>query len=126
MLPAEIEKQLSEIDQQCEALAAAVDSGDPISLEAVSAHLRQSAVDLSRSQGVSSLGAQAKQEFKTRLQKIAAGVGVQRGGVARDAAVVERGLHAMMPAMRETTYGQAAGPYGAATRQSGAFKLLSA
>jgi len=126
MLSAEIEKQLSGIEQQCEALAVAIDNGDPVSLEAVSTHLRQAAVDLSRSQGVSALDAQAVQEFKTRLQKIAGSVGIQRGGLARHAAVVERGLHAMVPATRESTYGQAAGPYGSATRQSGAFKLLSA
>lgn len=126
MLSAEIEKQLSDIEQRCEMLTAAVDHGDPVSLEAASTHLRQSAVDLSRALEVSFLDAQATQEFKMRLQKIVRGVGVQRGGLARRAAVVERALHAMVPATRESTYGQAAGPYGSTGRQSGAFKRLSA
>jgi len=126
MLPAQIEKQLSEIEQQCAALAEAVSSGEPVSLEAASTQLRQLAVELARSQEVSHLDAQTMQVFKARLQKVVGGIGAQRGSLARRAAVVERGLNAMMPATRESTYGQAAGPYGAAAKQSGAFKLLTA
>jgi hypothetical protein len=40
--------------------------------------------------------------------------------------VVERTLHAMVPATRESTYAQSNGPYAGAGRQSGAFKLLAA
>jgi len=126
MLPAQIEKQLSEIEQQCAALAEAVNSGEPVSLETSSTQLRQLAVELARSQEVSHLDAQTIQAFKARLQKVVVGIGAQRGSLARRAAVVERGLNAMMPATRESTYGQAAGPYGAAAKQSGAFKLLTA
>ncbi|MBI3531013.1 MAG: hypothetical protein HY068_00735 [Burkholderiales bacterium] len=126
MLSAQIEKQLSEIEQQCAVLTAAVDSGEPVALEAASTQLRQLAVDLSRSQEVAHLDAQATQAFKTRLQKVVGGIGAQRGSLARRAAIVERGLNAMVPATRESTYGQAAGPYGAAAKQSGAFKLLTA
>ena len=126
MLSAQIEKQLSEIEQQCAALTEAVNSGEPVSLETASAQLRQLAVDLSRSPEVFQLNAQATQLFKARLQKVVGGIGVQRGSLARRAAVVERGLNAMVPATRESTYGQAAGPYGAAGKQSGAFKLLTA
>lgn len=126
MLSAQIEKQLSEIEQQCEALTEAVNSGEPVSLETASAQLRQLAVDLSRSPEVFQLNAQATQLFKARLQKVVGGIGAQRGSLARRAAVVERGLNAMVPATRESTYGQAAGPYGAAAKQSGAFKLLTA
>lgn len=126
MLPAQIEKQLSEIEQQCAALAEAVNSGEPISLETASTQLRQLAVELARSHEVSHLDAQTMPAFKARLQKVVVGIGAQRGSLARRAAVVERGLNAMMPATRESTYGQAAGPYGAAAKQSGAFKLLTA
>ena len=126
MLSAEIEKQLSEIEQQCEVLAAAVDGGDPVSLEISSTRLRQSAVDLFRSLDVSCLDPQSMRAFKTRLQKIVRGIGAQRGGLARRTAVVERGLHAMVPATREPTYGQATSPYGAVGRQTGAFKQLTA
>jgi hypothetical protein len=126
MLSAELEKQLSMIEQQCEILTATVDSGDPVSLEAASTQLRQAAVDLARSPEVSSLDAQATQAFRRRLQTIVNCVGFQRGGLARRAAVVERTLNAMVPATRESTYGQAAGPYGSTGRQSGAFKRLSA
>lgn len=126
MLSAQIEKQLSEIEQQCAALTEAVNSGEPVSLETASAQLRQLAVDLSRSPEVFHLNPQATQVFKARLQKVVGGIGVQRGSLARRTAVVERGLNAMVPATRESTYGQAAGPYGAAGKQSGAFKLLTA
>lgn len=126
MLSAQLEKQLSEIEQQCAVLTAAVDSGEPMSLEAVSTQLRQLALDLTRSQEVALLDAQAMRAFKARLQKVAGWIGAQRGSLARRAAVVERGLNAMVPATRESTYGQAAGPYGSAAKQSGAFKFLSA
>jgi hypothetical protein len=126
VLSAQIEKQLSEIEQQCAALTAAVDSGEPVSLEAASTQLRQLAVDLSQSQEIAHLDAQATQAFKARLQKVVGGIGAQRGSLARRAAVVERGLNAMVPATRESTYGQAASPYGSAVKQSGAFKFLSA
>lgn len=126
MLSAQIEKQLSDIEQQCAALTDAVNSGEPVSLEMVSTQLRQMAVDLSRSPEVFQLNAQATQAFKARLQKVVGGIGAQRGSLARRAAVVERGLNTMMPATCESTYSQVAGPYGNAAKQSGAFKLLTA
>jgi len=126
MLSADLEQQLSDIEQQYAQLALAVEQGDTDALESVSVHLRHSAVELAHTLERAALDAPARQAFALRLQKVAAGVGVQRGGVARRAAAVERALNAVVPATREVTYGKAAGPYGAASRQTGAFKRLAA
>ena len=112
MLPAALEQQLSEIEQQGEALASALGDNDAVALEALGLRLRQAAIQLAHSTEVAALDGLPKR--------------AQRSGLARRAAVVERALHAMVPATRESTYGQHASPYGAPGRQSGAFKTLAA
>ena len=126
MLPAALEQQLSEIEQQGEALASALGDNDAVALEALGLRLRQAAIQLAHSTEVAALDGLPKREFKSRLAALAQQLGAQRSGLARRAAVVERALHAMVPATRESTYGQHASPYGAPGRQSGAFKTLAA
>lgn len=124
MLPSEIEHQLSQIEAQCEALAAAVVEGEPQALEALATQFRQAAVDLTRTVEALNLDRAAVHAFKLRLKKLALTVAIQRGSLARQAAVTERALHALVPATQDQTY--ASGPYGGAARQSGAFKVLTA
>lgn len=119
MLPAEIEKPLSLIELQCEAVAAAVASGEPQALEGASDALRQAAVDFVGLMD-SQVGAlQAGPELRTRLKKLATQLTIQREGLIRRSVVVERALHAMVPATRKSTY---APPVG---RASG-YKAFSA
>lgn len=124
MLPTEIEQQLSQIEDQCEALAAAVVDGEPQALEALTTRFRQAALDLTRSVEASDLDRADVHDFKLRLKKLALSVAIHRGSLARQAALTERALHALVPATQEQTY--ASGPYGGAARQSGAFKVLTA
>jgi hypothetical protein len=126
MLNPEIEKPLSRIESQYDALSTAVNSGDPAVLESTGVALRQAAVEFSSLlEGLATKG-QIDRELKARLKKLAKGLAVQRESLIRRTVVVERALHAMVPATRESTYAQNSGPYAGAGRQSGAFKLLAA
>jgi hypothetical protein len=126
MLSPEIEKPLSQIESQYNAVAAAVSSGDPVSLDAASIALRQAAVDFSGLLQALPADALSANELKLRLKKLGRGLASQREGLIRRTVVVERALHAMVPGARESTYAQSGGPYVGAGRQTGAFKLLAA
>jgi hypothetical protein len=126
MLSPEIEKPLSQIESQYNAVAAAVSSGDPVSLDAASIALRQAAVDFSGLLQTLPADALSANELKLRLKKLGRGLASQREGLIRRTVVVERALHAMVPGARESTYAQSGGPYVGAGRQTGAFKLLAA
>jgi hypothetical protein len=126
MLSPEIEKPLVQIEVQFNAVAAAVNSGDPVALETLSTALRKAAADLFSLLEAAPADSRSLKELKTRLKKISSGLGIQRESMIRRTVVVERALHAMVPATRQSTYTQSAGPYAGPGRQSGAFKLLAA
>jgi hypothetical protein len=126
MLSPAIEKPLSQIEGQFKDISAAVDSGDPAVLEAAGLALRQAAVEFFNLLGGLSADVRSGKELKARLKMLANGLAIQRQGLIRRTVVVERALHAMVPATRESTYAQSCGPYAAAGRQTGAFKMLAA
>lgn len=107
MLPAELEKPLALIELQCQAVAAAVTSGEPQALEAASQALRQAAVDFSDFMERTGAAAQAGPQLRLRLKKIATQLGMQREALLRRSAVIERGLHALVPSTQKTTYAPA-------------------
>ncbi len=119
MLNDALETSLLQIELQCESVAAAVASGEPQALEGASNALRQAAVDLSAL--VQRLGgaAQAGPELHTRLKKLAGVLNIQRENLLRRSAVVERSLHALVPATRKSTYAAPAG-------RAGGYKAFSA
>jgi predicted transcriptional regulator len=95
-------------------------------LATASAALRQGAIDLSvLLQRVTPIDLKNK-SLKSRLNRLAAGMVSQRESLIRRAVLVERALNAIVPATRTGTYAQAAGPYGSAGKQTGAFKYLAA
>lgn len=126
MLIPDIENALSRIESQCAALSTAVNSGDPVALESASKVLRQAAVDFSGLLGGLAPGVASGVELKARLKKLSSTLAIQRESVIRRTVVIERALHAMVPATRESTYAQSGNPYAGAGRQTGAFKLLAA
>lgn len=107
MLPAELEKPLALMELQCQAVAAAVASGEPTGLESASQALRQTAVDFSIF--MESLGGavQAGPELRARLKRLASNLGIQRENLLRRSAVIERGLHALVPSTQKSTYAPA-------------------
>jgi len=119
MLPAEIEKPLSLIELQCEAVAAAVATGEPQMLENASNALQQAALDFSGLMDRLDGAQQAGPELRARLKKLAVQLNIQRENLIRRSVVVERALHAMVPATRKSTYAAPAG-------RAGGYKAFSA
>lgn len=119
MLPAEIEKPLSLIELQCEAVAAAVATGEPQRLENASNALQQAALDFSGLMDRLGGAQQAGPELRARLKKLAVQLNIQRENLIRRSVVVERALHAMVPATRKSTYAAPAG-------RAGSYKAFSA
>ena len=119
MLPAEIEKPLSQIEMQCESVAAAVATGEPQMLETASNALQQAALGFASLMERLGGARQAGPELQARLKKLAVQLNIQRENLIRRSVVVERALHAMVPATRKSTY---AAPVG----RAGSYKAFSA
>ncbi len=109
MLPADIEKPLLLIELQCESVAAAVASGEPEALEGASHALRQAAVDFAGFMDSHGGAQQAGPELRARLKRLVTQLTIQRENLIRRSVVVERALHAMVPATRKNTYAAPAG-----------------
>ena len=107
MLPAELEKPLALMELQCQAVATAVASGNPIDLEAASQALRETAVDFSAFMGQLEGAAMAGPQLRIRLKKLATNLGIQREGLLRRSAMIERGLNALVPSTQKSTYAPA-------------------
>ncbi len=127
MLSPQIEQALSQVENQFDALSAALVSGDLSALEAASNGLRQIAVEFSgflQNLGPADL---SQQDLKRRMKRIAAGLAQQREALIRRSVGIERGLEVLLPTPSSAaTYAQASGPYGNGGKSSGAFKLLVA
>ncbi len=126
MSPAELEHLLSQVESQCHALAVAVGQSEPDVVRASSAALHKLAMDTAHFFAAQPNAAQTSRADCARLKRAAMSLTLQREQLVRRAAMNERALQALVPATREASYAQLAGPYGGAVRQSGAFSLLKA
>lgn len=126
MLPIRLEQALTEVEQRFNELSAALVSGAPTALLAVSSALRQQAVDFSALLQTLGPVERSDKTLKSRLQSIASGMVLQRQSLIRRTVLVEMALNAVVPATQGASYAQVAGPYGSPAKQSGAFKFLSA
>lgn len=108
-----LEAALANVEQQVEAVSAALLATDALVLEQRSTALRQAATELAevmrRTDGGSLPPALAK-----RLQAVGTSVAMQRDNLARVAAITDRQVAAVLPPSDATTYGARAG--GAAAR----------
>lgn len=104
MLPAEIEKPLFLIELQCDAVAAAVATGEPHALESASQALRQAASDFAAFMEQMGRPQQAIPELLARLKKLAGLLSIQRENLIRRSVMVESALNALVPATSKSTY----------------------
>lgn len=126
MISAHLEEALAEVELHFSDVSAALVSGEPLALAAASAALRQAAMDFSALlQRLTPADLKSK-NLTSRLKNIAAGMATQRESLLRRTVLVERALHAIVPATQTATYAQATGPYGSLGKQTGAFKFLAA
>ncbi len=126
MLSTHLDQTLAEAERKFNAVSAALVSGEPLALASAGTELRQAALALSALvQGLTALERNNK-NLTARLKRLADGLACQRESLIRRTVLVERALHAIVPASRSATYAQAGAPYASTGKPSGAFKLLAA
>ena len=121
-----IEKSLTDAERHVAEVAAAILSGEPLSLGIASASLRQATLTLSDAVQRLSPVQRRDPRVSARVRKMAAALALQRESLIRRSVLVERALNTLVPATRDAGYAQGAGAYGRPGRQSGAFGRLSA
>lgn len=126
MFPAHIEETLADVESHFDDLSKALVSGEPIALAAASAALQQAAIVFSQLLQRLTPVELKNNELKSRLKILSDGMVLRRESLIRRTVLVERALNAIVPATCSATYSRAAGPYGSAGKQSGAFKSLAA
>jgi len=126
MLPAHLEKALTDVELHFNDVSAALVGGEPLALSAASAALRQAAIDFSALVQRLTPADIKHKDLKPRLAQIADGMALQRESLLRRTAFVEMALNTVMPTAPHATYAQTGGPYGSPGRQTGAFKYLAA
>lgn len=100
MLPEDFEPALDQIETQLDGVAQALAAGDAIRLEAASASLQRISVALSQFVGGRPRGDAAMAGAQGRLQRIVRRMAIQREGLLRQAASVERRLGVLIPAAK--------------------------
>ncbi len=126
LIPAPIEHGLTSVETHFLAISSALVSGEPDALLSASAALKQATLDCAQLVQRLSPTELKNPTLKLRLKAIADGLAERRESLIRRTVLVERALNAVVPATRNATYAKAAGPYGTAGKQSGAFKYLAA
>lgn len=126
MTTATLDSQLDRIEQQFNELSVSLVEGDPRGAEVASEALQQLAVEflqMVEEAGRASLQSDAR---AARIKTLASVFPLLRANVLRRSAFVDRALETLIPNVPQATYAGHAKTYGASTRQSGAFKVLSA
>lgn len=121
-----LESQLDLVEQQFNEVSALLASGDAVDLERASAGLQALSVELIQSLGGSGRVPTVSRALAQRLRNLGQGMASLRVNLARRQAQVQQAMRILVPAAAPTTYGHAAGPYGQAMQNSGAFTVLKA
>jgi uncharacterized membrane protein YccC len=103
-----LETALANVEQQVEAVSAALLATDPPVLELRSTALRQAAAELAEVMRRTHVGS-LPPDLAKRLQAVGASVDMQRDNLARVAALTDRQVAAVLPPSDATTYGARAG-----------------
>jgi len=127
MTHSHFDTQLDLIEQQFTELRSVVLAAHPQQVQAAASALQQLAVNLL--QVADSKEGRAALQGRSRMQRIksiANAIHPLREGLLRQSAYIDRALEVVMPsAQQQATYASGT-PYGAALRQSGTFRVLSA
>lgn len=132
MLSAALAETLAQAELRFSAASTALLKGEPLALASAGVQLRQAALEVSAVVQGLSPRERSNQKLIARLQRLTEGLACLRENLIRRSVLVERALHAIVPATRSATYAQQASapyastPYASAGKQTGAFKLLAA
>ncbi len=125
-LNAAIDKTLTDVELCISQVADSLVSGESVALESASGALRQAASALAEAMNGLAPIDQKDASLRARFKKIARAMATQRETLIRRTVMVDLALNTLVPGARSATYAQAAGPYGAPGKSSGAFKYLAA
>lgn len=125
-LSGHVEEALAKVELCVAKVSVAIVSGEPTELDCASGALQKAAVEFSDFCQTLATTDRKNKDLGLRVKRISAGMAVQREALIRRTVLVNRALNVVVPATRSTTYAQAAGPYGSAGKQTGAFKVLAA
>jgi hypothetical protein len=114
------------VEQQFNEVSVVLVNGEPTAVQQGCASLHQLAVQLKQLLDRRDFADQRTRPVALRMQALAQGISVLRAQLIRRLAYVDQALAVVVPTESLATYGKASSPYGAVTRQSGAFKVLAA
>lgn len=121
-----MEKMLADAELHVRNVAAAIVSGEPQALAIASTSLRLAALALAQAQQRSGPTSQPDPVTQRRVRAMVRTLAHQREGLIRRTALVDRALHALVPASRGENYAPGGSAYGTAGRPTGSFRMLSA
>jgi hypothetical protein len=121
-----LENHLDLVEQQFNEVSVVLVSGDPGAIQQACEVLQNLSVQLMQLLERRDFAHQLTKPLALRMQSVAQGIAVLRAQLIRRSAVVDQALAVVVPTESQATYGKASSPYGAVTRQSGAFKVLAA
>lgn len=121
-----MEQTLADAELHVRNVAAAIVSGEPQSLVIATTSLRLAALALAQTLQRAGEADQADPAVKRRIRSMARALAQQRESLLRRSALVDRSLHALVPATREVGYTPVGSAYGTTGRPTGSFRMLSA
>ena len=122
-----VEQALLAAENMQQAVAKALLAGQPDLLQAAAIDLQRAAVALLDAVVAVNGAIHLRSPLRQRVLAVARSLTLYREACLRRGAVVQRSLQSILPAATgAATYGASSGPYGNQSRQSGAFKVLSA
>lgn len=121
-----MEQALAQAESHVRSVAAAIVSGEPQSLAIATTSLRLAALALAQTLQRAGQAGQADPAVKRRVRRMARALAQQRESLLRRSALVDRSLHALVPATRDVGYAPVASTYGTAGRPTGSLRMLSA
>ena len=121
-----MEQTLADAELHVRNVAAAIVSGEPQALAIAATSLRLAALALAQALQRPAPAGQADPATKRRVRTMARTLAHQRESLIRRTALVDRSLHALVPASRGDNYAPGGSAYGTAGRPTGSFRMLSA
>jgi len=121
-----MDKSLADAELHLRHVAAAIVSGEPQALAIAATSLRLAVLALAQAVQQPGPTGQADPVTQRRVRTMARTLAQQRESLIRRAALVDRALHALVPASRGDNYAPGGSAYGTAGRSTGSFRMLSA
>lgn len=121
-----MEKMLADAELHMRNVASAIVSGEPQALSIAATSLRLAALALAQALPRPDSTGQIDSATKRRVRILARALAQQRESLLRRSALIDRALHALVPASRVDSYAPGGSTYGTAGRPTGSFRMLSA